>query len=486
MIDGASSLEKLQRYLQQLSPATQDRLLTELEHASLRGDDLPGGGLVLDHLRALRRKGAGAVPASAAPAVGRAAESNELAARLFFRPLDPFLVDSVTLGRVHIGRSGLPAMWRWVCHEAMPDEAQRYVEAIEKVQPQDEATREAACEPALSVFHDTFVLRAGELLAAAEADDRRARRIGSHCGLPRGLADLGEVVLLVRERATLATFALGLPAHIANFSDEPFNRVRRLFERLAPIRGPLHAFLITLAMGRLAAPWQIVRLATAMTDERFPDECAATPYADAFDVVLDDLERQAALLHHDMVAGLRRNALGRLRVIHDGLRGLRSEAELPLDGVHGRRLAQIRREAGAALRPDLEQVGPRLRRLLKFHDISKPEAAAIPDGQDVAQIEGMIEIAEAARHYGGELAVSELASRAWSDVAQCLDSQTRALIEVLRTAGESERTRHRARVDAAVRLSTTVYGPDHTIVLRKAADVAETQSRSAEVPARTA
>ena len=57
--------------------------MTELERAVLRGDDIPGGDMLLQEVRAAVRD-----PASRrAPRIGAPA-------RAFFRPLEPFLIDT--------------------------------------------------------------------------------------------------------------------------------------------------------------------------------------------------------------------------------------------------------------------------------------------------------------------------------------------------------------------------------------------------------
>src|SRR4051812_30106322 len=76
-------VERLRAYLQELAPQAQALLVAELERARLRGDVLPGADVILAELRPVLRR-AGREP-------WRMRIGNP--ARLFFRPLEPFLVD---------------------------------------------------------------------------------------------------------------------------------------------------------------------------------------------------------------------------------------------------------------------------------------------------------------------------------------------------------------------------------------------------------
>src|SRR5665213_437791 len=116
--DGAA-VERLRQYLRELKPAARSILIGELERSLLRGDGLAGvspvlgASLVLQELRRVVRE-----QREGAPRIGNAA-------RLFFKPLEPFLVDDrgdhKHPGR--IARSSLDTLWTWIRRDLLPDEA---------------------------------------------------------------------------------------------------------------------------------------------------------------------------------------------------------------------------------------------------------------------------------------------------------------------------------------------------------------------------
>src|SRR5690348_3281521 len=97
------SIERLRDYLAQLPPQALALLMREFERAMERGEDTGIASVVLEQLRGLAR-GAGA----------GAPRRTEDAARLVFRSLEPFLVDTNLPGRPgQIRRASLLPVWQW-------------------------------------------------------------------------------------------------------------------------------------------------------------------------------------------------------------------------------------------------------------------------------------------------------------------------------------------------------------------------------------
>ena len=82
MTRDGQSVERLREYLRNLKPEARAMLIAELERAQLRGDDMAGSELVLEELRRTIR-----IEAQRVPRIGDAA-------RLFFMPFEPFLIDA--------------------------------------------------------------------------------------------------------------------------------------------------------------------------------------------------------------------------------------------------------------------------------------------------------------------------------------------------------------------------------------------------------
>ena len=85
-------------------------LLREFERSLLRGEDLGASELVLQELRRIARE-----QQSGPPRIGHSA-------RLFFKPLEPFLVDDLGQHRHpgRIARGSLDPIWTWIGRDLLP------------------------------------------------------------------------------------------------------------------------------------------------------------------------------------------------------------------------------------------------------------------------------------------------------------------------------------------------------------------------------
>ena len=85
----------------------------------------------------------------------------------------------------------------------------------------------------------------------------------------------------------------------------------------------------------------------------------------------------------------------------------------------------------------------------------------------------------ACRNYASELAINEITQRTFTELQQCLDIGTKALLDALRQCGDGERPFRQSQVDAAVRFCAKVFGQEYASLLTKAADVATHGERRA-------
>src|ERR1700678_4056655 len=80
-MSGGQAVERLRDYLRTLKPEARAMLVAELERGILRGEESAGNELILQELRR----------------TGRVEEQQDVrmgaAARMFFAPLEPFLID---------------------------------------------------------------------------------------------------------------------------------------------------------------------------------------------------------------------------------------------------------------------------------------------------------------------------------------------------------------------------------------------------------
>jgi hypothetical protein len=466
MTTDGSAIDRLRGYLQSLAPEARAMLIAELERGLLRGDESAGSDLVLQELRRTIRTAAQPVPR-----IGDAA-------RRFFLPLEPLLIDGPAdhkrAGR--LARVSLEPIWQWIGRDLIPAETKALSEDIHRALVAEDDPK---VELLVRALHERAVQRMNETLAAIGSDERARRRFGVQVGTPRAVEDVTTLAHVLGFRDVLAELARRLPDHIRTFERDQADQVKSFVDSAVvqkPAQNPageksdLHLYGLLLTLNHLAAPWQLIRIAVCAAESDDVARIAATPYGAAVTIVLGELECTLGELRSELKAG--RPIASLLKGLHDAARGLRTEMNLSGDSAWARQLAAIRSSVASLLTAEIESAPGRVRRLLRPRALKETGFGSFIDPGDVQEAEARLELVNACRNYAGELAMSEVTLRTYSELTQYLETGTKVLLDALRHADEAERPLRQAQVDAAVRFCRVVFGADYAGLLAKAAEVA--------------
>jgi hypothetical protein len=478
MTSDGQSIERLREYLRTLKPEARSMLVQELERSLLRGEENAGSELILQELRRAIRADAQPVPR-----IGNAA-------RLFFMPTEPFLIDGRAdhkrIGR--LARVSLGPIWAWIGRDLMPTEAKALSDDINRALLADDRPK---TDQLVSALHDRAVQRMREAVATVDGDEKTRRRLAVQVGTPRALEDLNTLIALLASRETVADLGRRLPNHIRSFEREQVDSVKSILDTVTAQsrsetggmqQGDIFLYGLILAMNRLAAPWQLIRLATRAAESDEVARIAETPYAAAVTLVLGETESMVGELRAELKAG--RPIVSILKALHDTARGLRSEMDMAVDSAWSRQLATIRAEVSAVLKAEIETTPGFVRRLLRPRAAKDIVPGAVLEATDVSQAEMRVEFVGACRHYANELAVNEATMRAHSDLTVYLETGTRVLLDSLRHAGDADLPFRQSQVDAAIRFCRIVFGVEYASLLAKAAEVAVHTAAAERKPVR--
>ena len=459
-------LERLRTYLRELTPEARALLLAELERGAQRGDALPAGDFLLQELRAGLRQ------------AGREADRIGMPARLFFAPLEPFLVDDAP-DRQHRGRiprACLEPIWQWISRDLMPIEAKGYSDQIARLLlTNDKATSERLAR----AFQDQTVQRVQQALNAVQDDAKTRQRLAAQIGTPHAFDDLRVILGVLKARDALNVFASRLPGSIRNLADEQLDNVKALLDSPVGAHPDVFVYALILVMGRLVARCQLIRLAIKAAETDQAARVAGTPYALAVTIVLEEMERMLSALRADVKSGKFGAVAILLKDIHDAARMLRTEMDLSGDSPWARQLATLRADVSNLIKSQLETVPGRVRRLLRPRKPNEITPGSALDATDVAETEALIEFVATCRNYASELALNEVTMRVNSELQNFLETGTTPLLDGLRGAEDAGRPFRLAQVDAAVRFAGKVFGPSYAASLAKAAEVAAQGERKA-------
>jgi hypothetical protein len=457
-----TSTERLRDYLVQLPPQSQALLMREFERAIERGEDTTVATFVLEQLRkVVRGTDEEARPRTDDPA------------RLMFRPLEPFLVESnfpVRPGQVR--RASLLPVWQWLIRDGAPEQAREFEAALERMRETGTASHLEAAIRKLQLAAADAIYKVATPVPGGEKQRALAR-----VGPPNVIEDLLPIGAVLQAREALDTLNARLPSFLRIFADS----------QIASVSGPLNVpslqtpqllpFALSLIMQRLTAPWQIIRLAVKMAASDDEIRVAATPYGVAVTIALHDLSFLAASLRTDIKRGHFDNVAENLKALHDGVRGLRTELDLRNDSAWGRQLASIRADISNALQSEIDSVPGRVRRLLRQRADKDISASARLDASEVDETAALIDFVAVCRTYASELAINEVTLRTYSDLQQYVEHSTEALVQSLRSGDARARAYRQMQVAAAIRFCEVLFGHDYASLMNRAAENAVTGER---------
>jgi hypothetical protein len=276
-------VDRIQEFLQRLTPLTRSCLLNELERLEACEGEMPGSADILAKLRAEFRKDGSAQSRVGTPA------------RYFFAPLEPLLVDGApeheNSGRIQ--RGSLTAIWEWISRDLLPTMSRDYVKSIDELVS---ASNPRKAVQVTSAFQTKVVKYLETTLNSPDGADKTRARLATYTASRMTYSDLIKMLIVMRERDALAKFEEALPAKIEKFDDAQLAKITALLDAFSMKHADVVPFALALVAKRLSKDWQLIRLATKAAAGKSAADIAATPYAITVSMVLDRLEdRRAAL-----------------------------------------------------------------------------------------------------------------------------------------------------------------------------------------------
>jgi hypothetical protein len=436
--------------------------MREFERAIERGEDAAVANLVLEQLRKIVRSNSDdKQPRTDDPA------------RILFGPLEPFLVDGNVAPRPgQIRRASLLPVWQWLAREATPALAGEFEAALARgpdsgTTPEIEAAAKKLQVAAVEAMH----------AAAKPAQGVDNRRALSRIGSADVVEDLPSIASVLQAREAIETLNSRFPSYLRVFNDTQISSVMSALN-VPSLQSPqMLPFALSLVIQRLAAPWQIIRLAIRMASSDDEMRVASTPYGVAVTIALHDLSCLAATLRADIRRGRFGEVAEHLKTLHDGVRGLRTELDLRNDSSWGRQLAAIRADISSALQSEIDSVPGRVRRLLRQRTDKDIAAGASFNSGDVEETTALIEFVAVCRTYASELAINEVTMRTYSDLQHYVEQSTEALVQSLRGSDGKGRAYRQMQVAAAIRFCDVLFGADYAALMSRAAENAVTGER---------
>ena len=275
--------DRIQEFLQRLTPLTRNCLLTELERLEMSESELPGSAEIMAKLRAEFRKD------------GSIKNRASNASRQFFGPLELLLVDGApehaNSGRIL--RGSLTAIWEWISRDLLRTMASDYIKKIDELTL---ANNQKQAMQVAATFQVKVVKSLENMLNSSDGAEQTRKKLATYTASRTAYDDLTKMQAVLRERDALAKFNETLPAAIQKFDDGQVAKITALLDAFKKKHPEVVPFALALVAKRLKTHWQLARLATKAAASKNAADVAVTPYAITVSMVLDHLEDSRATL----------------------------------------------------------------------------------------------------------------------------------------------------------------------------------------------
>ncbi len=334
--------DRIQEFLQRLTPLTRNCLLTELERLETSDGEIPGSAEIMAKLRAEFRKDGSTQNRMSNPP------------RYFFAPLEPVLVDGAPehANSGQIQRGSLTAIWEWICRDLLPTMARDYVKKIDELvatNHEREARRVAAA------FQIKVIKSLEGRLNSPDGADQTRKKLAAYTASRTAYDDLTKMLSVLRARDALAKFNEALPAAIQKFDDARVAKITALLNAFRKSHAGEIPFALALVAKRLRTHWQLIRLATKLAASKNAADIAATPYAIVVSMVLDRLEDSRSALRYALKNNRVLVARELLTEIYDTEYALRVRIDLLDQSDWGARLDSLMTSIAALVEAEVKR-----------------------------------------------------------------------------------------------------------------------------------
>ncbi|BCJ90289.1 hypothetical protein IZ6_10240 [Terrihabitans soli] len=458
MADGLDQ-EKLTAFFCELTPAARARLSAAI--SSPAGAQIPFRDVILEPLLQAQRR-LGEIPELVAPE------------QLLLAVIDPFTVadDSRNKTSGIISKTSRDRLAQWLVTTGAPDLVQELGRRLEGNLDKD------AQDTAVDQIQDQLVPLLTEVLQRAETAKTR-NRLAAQLGGDSGAEDLQDLIVALRRRALLEKFAAETHAPSGPV-EEALKAIKARLDPVAIKYPDALSFALVLIRQKLPNPQTFVRLAAVAVETIDGGRIVETPYVRILDLALSEAEREHSSARRNTSTNERPAFLKAVRTFGATARALGTEIDLPPDGPHARKLATLRSEMAECVRSDLQDLSPRVRRLVRPRDKERNF-----EEHEVTRLLADIDLLLIARSYAEEIALNALSGRVYSEVKDLLDTGIPQLMERFRAANEKQKPDLRDRLKSIAKVSAKIFGEEYAQTLTKAISVAgqgptpQPQARSA-------
>lgn len=460
--------QRLSAFLGRLAPPTAVKLASGLERARLMGDEALPYDLIMSSLRPALEKSEGPRPGLSDPL------------RHFCLPFEGLLVDrrDPVGHKRQIVRTSIDFVWLWLSRELLPD---ALPDLTERIIEHTLAGDVAALESSVAVLHASCSAALLSAIEETRKDVAQRRKLERHLGGD----DILDDARLMGEALTVAPFLLEvekrLPKKFDSFDDDHVTLVSELYKDASDV-SPEHAIYVPLvAMSRLTAPWQVLRLARKVTGLGNDAALSRSGLSELGEIFLHEIEDIADHFESQRPgkADLDQMAsdIKRFASISQGFIG---EIDTRRVSDWGHRILAARAKLSASIAEEMSRFQQDVAKALPLHQVGsygkngprRPDVTHAPDAARVARARRDMQFLKSIAPYANSIGVQAHSHTILQQVETYLVAYEDGLIEEIRKTHDDERENALACLDVVIGCREVLGQDEAVAVLRRRARVA--------------
>lgn len=456
----AGRLERLGGFLGSVTPTLALQLARAVEIDRLRGGALPHD----DILTALRPRLREAT---------RRLDRTPTPQRLVCSAFEDLLVDDrLRKQRGRIARSSIGPVWSWLTQTLAPVAAEQALGAIrEKLLNGGPDFADAEVDAFQRIAAEAIL----NAIPAPDMTDIRAAEAVGALG-PDVAADAHDMARMMEMASEVRGLQRQLPRPMPVLGDEDIARIRTVFERVATTHPDSASYIPFFVLGRLAKPWEAMRLAGALTRKADDTLISRTDLGQIGETLLSDLdgcvERLTAIRAPELDAGY---ALAQVVTFSNLSTGIVRELGIKRDGLWGRHLMQVRGGMAdqmerliARASKEIAATLPTVRRGgFGLGGRRVPDLTRSLDPQRAAKAVELAKLIAGSRPHAVAGAFAGLLIQVDEQVTTLLRRYTQGLADAVHELGQDGYPSAAKFVEQAVALTAAIDGPQEAATLKR-------------------
>ena len=353
-----------------------------------------------------------------------------------------------------IGRESIIPVWKWLNEKLLPDAAQTYARETR------DAILAIRLDDARGLANE-FWLTSSTVIRAALATERD--RMAAEASLGKLIvADAEEMALLLAAGSQIVEIQEKLPRPAPTMNDDLVWALRGIYEGLVLSVPDAAPYVAVIAMGRLARPWEALKLPLQISRSSQDTLIANTDMGLAGELLLDDIASYADVIRairqpwfngEEVLANVSRFAVLSSAVV--------KEIEIRRDGRWGQRLMKDRATVAEAMKKIMEKSPDEILGVLPMQKSGTygagprvPDIARAPDSEKIERAMRYAKLLVGCLTFASAASFGAAQKDATEEVERELQVYGDEIVKEIRAAdGEA-----RARAEQYLSITADLYG----------------------------